>query len=56
MTDLDLAKLNFMNDEDCFKEISNALGQLKHLKTLYLSKIGLDDVTAFYLIESIARS
>jgi len=56
LTDLDLGKLGFMNDEDCFKEVSAAIGMLKNLKSLYLTKVGLDDVTAFYLIESIARA
>lgn len=56
ISDLDLGKLGFLNNEDCFKEIAALLGQLKTLKTLNLQKIGLDDATAFYLIESLSRA
>ena len=56
ISDLDVGKLGFLNNEDCFKEIAALLGQLKTLKTLNLQKIGLDDATAFYLIESLSRA
>ena len=56
LSDLDLGKLSFSNDEECFKEVASLLGQLKSLRGLNMSKIGLDDATAFYLIESLARA
>jgi hypothetical protein len=56
LSDLDLGKLSFSNDEECFKEVAALLGQLKSLRGLNMSKIGLDDATAFYLIESLARA
>jgi hypothetical protein len=34
LSDLDLGKLSFSNNEECFKEVAALLGQLKTLKTL----------------------
>lgn len=56
LSELDLGKLNFGGSEDCFREVAAVLLSCKQLRTLILSRVGLDDSCAFYLIEAISRS
>ena len=56
LNDLDLARLNFDSNEDCFKEISAILLSCKPLKSLNLSRVQLDDSCGFYIIEAIAKA
>ena len=56
ITDLDFGKLNFGNNEDCYKEIAIILLQSRALKSLNLQRVSLDDSTAFYLIEGFVRA
>ena len=56
ITDLEFGKLNFGNNEDCYKEIAIILLQSRALKSLNLQRVSLDDSTAFYLIEGFVRA
>lgn len=56
MNEINLSKLSFANNEDTYKQLGMYLVQAKHLRSLSLQKVGLDDATAFYLIEALAKA
>jgi hypothetical protein len=56
LVELNVSKLNFANSEETFKELGLFLIQSKQLRSLCLQKVGLDDATAFYLIEALSKA
>ena len=56
LTDLDLSKLSFNENQNCYRELADLITSLKSLKYLSLLHNNMSDNSASFLIEPLVRS